>query len=98
MDTLLFTFMFILSTVCFFWVFVTKETDAKIILSLLSTILFYLTALAAFSIEYVLESGETYLSPSPTFAGVCVLFGTLSLIFGFTTVMSLFKKPRSEEV
>ena len=98
MDVLLFILMFILSAVCFFWFFVTKDTDAKIILSLLSTILFYLTALAAFSIQYVLESGETYLSPSPTFAGVCVLFGTLSLVFSFITVLNLFKKPRSEEV
>ncbi|MFA0823479.1 MAG: hypothetical protein ACC612_11415 [Methanomethylovorans sp.] len=98
MEQTLFSFIFLLSSVSFFGFFVTQDRGVKIITSLLSTILFYLTALASFAIEKILDSGELYTYASPTFAGVCRLFATLSFVLGIAVLFSYFKKkPGSEE-
>lgn len=97
MEQTLFSFMFLLSSVSFFGFFIFRDRGVKLLASLVSTIMFYLTAIAAFSIEKILESGELYTYASPTFAGVCRLFATLSLVLGIAVLFAYFKSPRSEE-
>lgn len=99
MDLLLFSYLLIMAWLCFAAYFVFKD-GKKLIFSLLSVILFALGALASFAIErfFVVGSAiETQIYTSYTFAGICMLFGTLSMILFFDALKSMMKRQKVED-
>lgn len=100
MDLLLFSYLLVMAWLCFAAYFACKDYGKKLLFSLLSVILFALSALASFAIErfFVIGSAiETQIYTSSTFAGICMLFGTLSLILFFDSLKSMMKRQKAED-
>lgn len=99
-----FYLLFVLAVGSFSVIFISNEQDTKLIFSVLSVILFAALALGSFGLELinVVVVGTTITENitvvySPSFAYVCLIFGSISLISSINITLGFLRGTQKNE-